>query len=146
VQPAVAELIALEDVHGLDSSAPYQKFIQRIDLGKVELTDLITKLKSEGKSIAGYGASVGCGTLIYHFGLGEVLDFLVDDDTRYHGLFSPGHHISANSPQALYDRKPDYVIVVAWRMAEPIIANHQKYLNQGGKFIVLYPELKIVSS
>ncbi len=146
VQPAVAELIALEESHGLESSAPYQKMIQQIDLEKAELTELIKGLKSEGKSIAGYGSSVGCVTLIYHFGLGDVLDFLVDDDPRYHGLFSPGHHIPAHSPQALYDNNPDYVIVVAWRMAEPIIGNHKKYLNQGGKFIVLYPELKIVTS
>jgi len=146
VQHSVADLIEFEEAYGLERLVPYQEVTQKINREKVELSNLIKELKSSGKSIAGYGASMGCITLIHHFELGGVLDFLADDDARYHGLLSPGHHIPAYSTQSLYDRKPDYVVVMAWRQHKPIIAKHQKFLDDGGKFIVLYPELNVVSA
>jgi hypothetical protein len=45
--------------------------------------------------------------------------------------------------QALYDRRPDYVVVLAWNFAEPIMALHTRFSEQGGRFIVPLPRLAI---
>ena len=52
----------------------------------------------------------------------------------------PSDRLYADPP----DRAPDYVIVLAWNFAEPIIANHQEFLDRGGRFIVPLPEVRVV--
>jgi hypothetical protein len=39
---------------------------------------------------------------------------------------------------------PDYTIILAWVHAEKIVKNNQKYLDNGGHFVVLSPELKVI--
>jgi hypothetical protein len=101
-------------------------------------------LKSQGKSIAGFGASVTGTTLIYHFGLGRFLDYLVDDNPAKQGTYSPGLHLPVLPSAALQERKPDCVLMLAWRFAAPIIKKNQAYLDQGGRFIVPVPEVKTI--
>jgi len=82
-------------------------------------------------------------TLMYYFGLGEFLDFLLDDNPRKHGTLSPGYHLPVFPSQILYERHPDYVIVLAWNYAGPIMDKHQTYRDRGGRFIVPMPFLKV---
>lgn len=144
LSPSVAELIEIESRMGLDRTETYLSFGAKIDDVKRQLSDLLYRLRAEGKTIAGYGASATVTTLIYHFELGEMLDFIVDDARERQGLFSPGHHIPVLSPEALYERRPDYVLILAWRFAEPIVRNHRAYLEHGGHFIVPLPAIKVL--
>jgi hypothetical protein len=108
------------------------------------LVDLLTSLIQEGKSIAGFGAPAKATTLMYHFNLGpDIIDFIADDAPLKQGLYSPGLHIPVLSGQAIYDKKPDYVVLLAWNFAPQIMANHPNYLESGGHFIVPLPELRI---
>ena len=92
----------------------------------------------------GYGASATSTTLIYHYELGSKLDYLVDDFSRRHGLFSPGSNLEIFPYEHINDTKPDYVVILAWRYYEKILKRHQKFLDQGGRFIIPLPELKII--
>jgi SAM-dependent methyltransferase len=143
VSPSVGELITLETRLGVDHADPFTILATRIDTAKNRLTHLLLDLRAQGKLIAGYGASVGVTTLIYHFGLGDVLSFLVDDNPTKHHTFSPGHHIPVYSSPVLYERNPDFVLILAWRYAEPIATKHQTYIDQGGHFIIPWPELEV---
>ena len=144
VAPSVSELIALEAKLGLDRAETFTAFAAKLDRMKAEVLDLLRDLKSKGKRVAGYGASHTVTTLIYHFELGGQLTFIVDDNPLKQNLYSPGHHIPVLSPAAIYDRKPDYVLVLAWQYAKPIIEKNQKYLEQGGHFIVPLPRLQVI--
>jgi len=135
VSPNVAAMIRLEQEQGLDTLAPFQAFAENAAAIKATLLATLTELKAAGKTIAGYGASVGVTTLIYYFGLAPLLDFLVDDNPSRYNLFSPGHHLQVFPSQVLCERKPDYVLVLAWQYAAPIMAKHREYLDQGGAFI-----------
>ena len=108
------------------------------------MTGYLRQLKAEGKSIAAYGGSATSTTLIYHFGLNEMIDYIVDDNPAKQNTFSPGYHIPVLPSEALYERKPDYVLMLAWRYAEPIMKKHQTFLEQGGHFILPLPEVKVV--
>ena len=144
ISGSVAELIDFEVKLGVDRPPYFKEFTARLERAKNGLGELMSDLEAKGKTVAGYGASVGSTTEIYYFGLGDALSFLVDDDPRNQNLFSPGHHIPVLTSQALYDRKPDYVLILAWRYTEPIVKKHQKYLDQGGHFIVPMPEVRVI--
>ncbi len=110
----------------------------------MQLRSLLAKLKSEGKTMAGYGASATTTTLIYHFGLGDYLDYLVDEYSRKQNTLTPGMHLPVLGPQALIDRKTDYVVILAWRYVQPILDKNRAYRDQGGKFIVPLPKLEVI--
>ena len=142
---SVAKMRALEDSMGLYRKETYTAFADKINGLKVEMKRFLAKAKSEGKSIAGFGASITGTTLIYHFEIGEYLDYLVDDNIAKQGRFSPGLHLSVLPTSAIYELKPDYVVVLAWRFAEPFIKKNQAYLKEGSCIIVPVPEFKVVN-
>ncbi len=144
VMPSVETFVSLEAKFGLDRPETFTTFAAAIESVKNQLGDMLQDLKSQDKTIVGYGASATVTTLIYYFDLGSLLDFIVDDNPLKENLLSPGHHIPVLPSQTLYERKPDYVIILAWNYSQPIIKKHQAFLDQGGHFIVPLPEVKVV--
>lgn len=144
IAPIIGEMLELEARQGLDKPDIFRTFNARIERAKADTLAVLQKLKADGKSVAGYGASATTTTLLYHFGMGGVIDYLVDDYPAKQGTFSPGLRLPVLPSEALYERQPHAVVVMAWRYYEPIMRRHQKYSAQGGKFIVPMPELKIL--
>jgi SAM-dependent methyltransferase len=142
---SVDELISIEHELGLDQAETLQKFDAKISAVREKLQKLIRSLKAVGKIIAGFGAPTKATTLMAHFGLDEnVLDFIVDDNPLKQGLFTPITHIPVFPAAVLYERKPDYVLILAWNFAEPIMKMHKKYSQEIGRFILPMPEPEIV--
>jgi SAM-dependent methyltransferase len=147
VKPSVEGAIQDEVQVNLHSSQTFKAYASQIDQLSNELGSLLQKLRSEGKSIAAYGAPAKATTLMYHFGLGpDVIDFIIDDSPLKQGLFSPGMHIPVLPSTAIAERKPDYLLILAWNFAEPIIRNNASFFKTGGKFIIPVPQVEIVSS
>jgi SAM-dependent methyltransferase len=144
MSPKIEELIALEASLGLDRVETFRAFAAKIESVKTQLLELLHDLKSQGRTIVGYGASATVTTLIYHFELSDKLSFIVDDNPTKQNSFSPGHHIPVLSPQAIYERKPEYVLILAWQYAEPIKEKHHAFLEQGGHFIVPLPRVEVI--
>ena len=65
---SVKELIALEEVLGLHKASTLKQFAAQIQEMKMQLSTLLKGLKSQGKSVAGFGASVGVTTVLYALG------------------------------------------------------------------------------
>ncbi len=142
---SVGKLIALEHKLGLNKAKSLEKFEKKINLVKENLQKLIFKLKDNGKTIAGFGAPTKATTLMSHFGLNEkILDFIVDDNPLKQGLYTPITHIPVLPKETLYKRKPDYVLILAWNFAKPIMEKEKRYSKDIGKFIVPMPVPKIV--
>jgi SAM-dependent methyltransferase len=144
MQAVVEERVRLEIDSGLDSPAPFRALHERLQSLKSELLETIDRLLGEGKMIAGYGASATVTTLSHYFDLGSRVEYLVDDNPRKHGMFSPGHHLPVLASDALYERRPDCVVILAWAYAEPILQRHARFTAEGGRFILPMPRLRIV--
>lgn len=145
VGESVKNAIRIEKELRLDKAETYQKFAKNINEIRDKFQTLIHQLKLENKTIAGYGAPAKATTLIYHFGLDQSsIDFIVDDNTLKQGLFSPGKHIPVLPPQAIYEKKPDYLIILAWNFADSIMEKHKAYRINGGHFIVPLPTLVVI--
>lgn len=144
-QYSVDKLLNLELTLGLQNAETYEKFAKDIsDLGQ-KLSTRLKQIKSSGKKIAGFGAPAKATTLMHHFHLGsDLIDFIVDDSPWKQNLYSPGTHIPVVSSEEIYKKNPDFLLVLAWNFADPIMKKHQKFLDQGGHFIVPLPQLKEV--
>ena len=60
------------------------------------------------------------------------------------GMFTPGAHLPVLPVSALNERKPDYVLILAWNFADEIIQQQQEYRDNGGHFIIPIPEPRII--
>lgn len=144
VGKSVAQALATEEKLGLHKAATFREFGNNINHLKVALGKLLRELKSQGKTIAGFGAPAKATTLMYHFEIGpELIDFIADDSPLKQNLYSPGYHIPVLPRQAVFDQKPDYVLMLAWNFAEPLMKALKPYADAGGHFIVPIPKLEI---
>jgi SAM-dependent methyltransferase len=142
---SVERAVSIEESLGLDKAETLRALARNIDSLKHELGDILRNLKAEGKTIAGFGAPAKATTLMYHFGIGaDVIDFIVDDSPLKQGLYTPGMHIPVLGSDAIADRKPDALVILAWNFAKPIIAKHEAFRAAGGKFIVPLPKVEII--
>ena len=143
---SVEELLALEAVMGVDRPPVFQKLAAELERLKTELHELLRRLsRAQGKD-RGRLRRVRHSPRRSFISLSWARrwTFLVDDDKTRHGLFSPGFHIPVLPSSALYERKPDYTIILAWQYAEPIIRKNPGYLEQGGHFIIPMPQVRVV--
>ena len=113
---------------------------------EADLTGLLRRLKAEGRRIAAYGASAKGSTLMNAFGIGaELIDFVVDRSTLKQGRFTPGNHLPILPPQALVERRPDYVLAADLEFCRRDPApSKQAFRDAGGRFIVPVPEVRVV--
>lgn len=142
---SIEALIAEERAAGLDRPETFIHFGEKIARRRDELTALLSGLKARGKTIAAYGAPAKATTLMYHFAIDRtVIDYIVDDNPIKQGLMTPGLHVPILAPETLYERKPDYVLLLAWNFAASIIEKHRGYAGRAGRFIVPLPDLALV--
>lgn len=144
ISQKVYDRIKMEEDMGLESVEFYKKFATQMELVRDDFLNQLEQIKSEGKTIAGYGASVGVTTLLYYYGADKFIDVLYDDNPIKQGLYSPGHHIPVVSSDEIYQQNPDYVVCFPWRYVSQIKKRHIKYFSQGGRMIVPLPNVNIV--
>ncbi|MFI2765857.1 class I SAM-dependent methyltransferase [Ruegeria faecimaris] len=138
--PIVADMLADEDAAGMTNKEAYEAFAERVHAMQESLVSMLADLKASGKTIAGYGAPAKGNTLLNYFDIGtETLDFLVDRNTLKQGLYSPGKLIPVLAPEAVMERKPDYLLVLAWNFFDEIREQMADFEAAGGKFIVPLP-------
>jgi SAM-dependent methyltransferase len=137
--------LATEREIGLDHIDYYAAFAERVAGVRLDLRDLLTKLRADGSTIAGYGAAAKGTTLLNYSGIGtDLVDYVVDRNVHKQGTYMPGTNQYVLAPEALLERRPDYVLLLAWNFADEIIAQQHEYLAAGGRFIVPVPTPEVI--
>ena len=141
----VKDLVNQEIEEGFNKSETYQKINKNIVNLKNDLINLLKNLKAEGKKIAAYGAPAKGNILLNYFGINNnYLDFIVDKSKEKQGLYTPGTHLLVYPPEKIFQEKPDYLLILAWNIADEIMEQLKEYHNNGGKFIISIPRVKII--
>lgn len=105
---------------------------------------IISKLKKEGKSIAGFGAAAKGCVFLNAAGLTyQDIDFVIDDTDVKQGKYVPGTGIPIYNRSILKDRKVDYILILAHNFADYIIESLRSEYE--GKFLVFLPAIREVS-
>lgn len=144
--PAVRTLLAAEQAFGLQDLAVYTGFQQRADKVKNDFLALLIEHKRTGKSVAAYGAAAKGNTLMNYAGIKrDLIDFVCDAAPSKQGKFMPGSHIPILPPSELASRKPDWVVIFPWNIADEVIQQQQQVRSWGGQFVIAVPELRVLA-
>jgi hypothetical protein len=142
VDPTVGDMIADETSAGLYNVSTYQALKLKIDTIAIDVRARLEEAVSSGGIIAAYGASATSTVLNSLLGVNHLISFVIDDNPHRQNRLSPGFMIPVFSSEALSKYKPTCVLVAAWRFANNIISSNQRYLSEGGRFIVPLPDIK----
>lgn len=114
---------------------------------QVELVALLRSLRGQGATIAAYGAAAKGATLLNSAGIGaNLVDFVVDKNPHKQGRLMPGARLPILDPSALVERRPDYVLLLAWNVATEVMEQQRAYSAAGGRFIVPVPRPRIIAA
>lgn len=146
VSESVTKQMIREEKKGYFVKETYTNLSLKLDKIKEEIHCFLDKAEKEGKVVAGFGASIGVTTMLYHLDLGKRIQYLVDDNVGRHGLRSPGNNLEIKNPSILIGtEKPDYLMMLAWRYEKSIMERHQQYQKLGGIFVRVLPQFTIIS-
>jgi hypothetical protein len=143
-QPAVERVLDLEVEGGLLDLATYQAFQARADRVKDDLLGFLLEQKRLGKTVAAYGAAAKGNTLLNYAGVkSDLLPFVCDAAMAKQGKYLPGSHIPILAPQALAERRPDYVLILPWNIATEVREQNRHLVDRGTQFVTAVPQLEV---
>ncbi|HKK71102.1 MAG TPA: class I SAM-dependent methyltransferase [Candidatus Krumholzibacteria bacterium] len=141
----VKRMLAEEKEHGVDRLEYYRDFSERVQYLRESLLGLLKALKAGGKTIAAYGAAAKGSTLINYVGIGpDLIDWVCDRNVHKQGLYMPGQDVPIVSPDAIREKKPDYLLLLPWNLETEIVAQEKEFRDAGGRFIIPVPAPRIV--
>jgi nucleoside-diphosphate-sugar epimerase/SAM-dependent methyltransferase len=144
-ESSVQNFLKEEKKFGLDKLQTYKEFAKNVYKTKDNFVDVIKKLKSEKKTIVGYGAPAKATTFLNFCGItNKDIDYIVDDNPLKQGLIVPGVDIPIKDKEYLKCNTPDYIIILAWNFADEILKNLKAFKDKGVKFIIPLPKTKII--
>jgi 2-polyprenyl-3-methyl-5-hydroxy-6-metoxy-1,4-benzoquinol methylase len=145
VKDAVTQRLAKEEALGLQHLTTFEQFGKKVEQSRSDLLALLRDLKSQGKRIAGYGATSKSTTLLNYCGIGpDLIDYISDTTPIKQGKFTPGMHIPVVPYEIFKNNPPDYAVLFAWNHAEEIMAKEQSFMEAGGRWIVHVPQVQIL--
>lgn len=142
---AVKELLQLEKQFVLGKLATYQKFAKRVKKARLQFMDFLISAKKAGKSVVGDACPARASTLLNYYGVDrQLLPYITEQPTSLKlNRYLPGKHIPIVNNQRLIDEQPDYVVILAWHYAQPIM-RRLKARGLKSDFIIPLPEFKII--
>ncbi len=126
------------------SKSSYMEWSEKVKENISEVGEKILKLKKDGKSIVGIGASAKGNTLLNSLGFTtDIIDAIIDETSEKIGKFSPGTGIPIVHKRYFAKNKPDYVIILAENFKDALM---EKAREAGfeGKFILSIPKFEII--
>ena len=85
------------------------------------------------------GLLVPAATIVEHHGR-EAIEFVVDISPHKQGRYMPGVHLPILPLEALHERRPNCLLLLAWNFAEEIMTQQAGYRDAGGRFLIPVPE------
>jgi SAM-dependent methyltransferase len=141
---AARELHERETAAGLGDLRTYLDYGARVVADKRQILQFLIELKQAGNSIAGYGAPAKGNTLLNYCGAGrDFIDFTCDANPHKQGHVLPGTHIPVLAPEAIFERRPDVVLILPWNIKDEIMEQLAGIRDWGGRFAARAPQLQL---
>lgn len=136
------EMIKTDSKYSKDS---FLEFAKTVEGKRDNLKNLLTKIK-EGTpevKIYAYGAPAKGNTLLNYFNIdNQLVDKCVEVNDLKIGLYLPNTHIQIIRESS--EDVPDYYLLLAHNFVDEIIERNKELIDNGVKFIIPFPEVKII--
>lgn len=147
VSSEVKKLLKFEKEFGLGKKETFTRFADRVKKARLEFMEFLINTKKIGKSIVGNSSPARASTLLNYYGVDkELLQYIAEQPTSLKlNMYLPGKHIPIVNNQRLVDEQPDFVVILAWHYAKPIM-EQLKARGLKSDFIIPLPDFKIVKN
>ena len=140
----VAAMLQREEQFGLTTLATYLAFQERADRVKDDFLTFLIEQKRAGRKVAAYGAAAKGNTLLNYGGVRpDLLPYVCDAAASTQGKFMPGSHIPIYAPQALWESRPDYVVILPWNIAAEVRTQLGELVDDGVILVTAVPDFRI---
>lgn len=142
IKESVRKLGVEEKSLKLDDYQTYLNYADKVFMLGKKLKSLLAKLKAEGKTVYGYGASGQANTLMAFYNISsDDIPLIIDDAPLKIGCFTPNNHIQIVSSEVLNSNPPDYILCFAYTFIDEI---RKRNPNFHGKWIIPLPDVTVV--
>ena len=116
----------------------------RVERDKTAIVALLRDLKADGQRVYGMAASTKFNTLSQVYGIGpDLIEAIGDRSPAKVGKYTVTG-IPIVSEEEMRAARPDYLFVCAWGFADAFLERERALLEQGTRFIVPLPRLRVV--
>jgi hypothetical protein len=128
-----------------NSKKTYDTFVNNVIASKESLISKIKELKALNKTIIAKSCPARAVVLLNYCGLNNThLNYIAEQPTSLKlDHYVPGTKLKIVNEDILKEEEPDYILLLAWHLSEPII-NKWKKKGLKSSFIVPLPKVEIV--
>ena len=104
---------------------------------------MLTGIKNNNKTVAGYGATSKSTTIFNYCGIGpDLIDYITDTTPTKINKLSPGKHIPIYNYKYYLENVTDYCYLLAWNHKDEIMEKEKNTFS--GQWITHIPKVKII--
>jgi 2-polyprenyl-3-methyl-5-hydroxy-6-metoxy-1,4-benzoquinol methylase len=123
-----------------------KKFVKRIKENKKKCLNFLEKCQIKGENVFIYGASTKGNTLLQYYGINsKMISYAAERSPEKWGKFTIGTGIKIISEKKARNLNPNYFFVMPYGFIKEFIVREKKWLRNGGKFILPYPNFRILN-
>lgn len=120
-----------------------ENLFEKLSVWKNNILILINDIR-DGNLLVGYGASGRTNMIINYLSL--EFDIIIDDSIHKIGSFMPYFHTKIENSDNIYiNNKIKIIFILAWPYTDAIIKMHIKFMQNGGVFIKILPNIEIIN-
>ncbi|MCM5557654.1 class I SAM-dependent methyltransferase [Pleomorphomonas sp. JP5] len=143
-EPGLLTVRAAEAEAHLGDPTGYRGFTAKVEKVRDDFLRFLAKTKTEGKTVAGYGAAAKGNTFMNYCRLSESdIAFVADRNPHKQGRLLPGVHAPIADPDLIGQTKPDYVLILPWNLSSEIEQQLGFIRDWGGQFVTAIPSIRI---
>lgn len=147
VLPPVSEWLAKEE----DLDSKLETLAKNTRLSRDRLLAILQRIKSDGKTVCGFGATSKATTIFNYCSITpDLIPFVTDNTPVKQGKHYPGVHIPIVAQEVFEtgkfnrNKKIDYAYLGAWNHFAEISKYQSWYTEAGGRWITHVPNPKII--
>ena len=123
-----------------------KKFVKRVKENKKKCLNFLEKCQIKGENVFIYGASTKGNTLLQYYGINsKMISYAAERSPEKWGKYTIGSGIKIISENEARNLNPDYFFVMPYAFIKEFIIREKKWLIGGGKFILPYPNFKVIN-
>lgn len=143
-KPGVEKVRSEERAAGLHTPEGYEGFEAKVEALRDGLMAYLNQAKADGRKVAAYGAAAKGNTLLNYCGIGtDLIAYAVDRNPAKQNTLLPGSHIPVRPVEALYDDRPDDILILPWNIKDEILTQLADLRADGVRFVTAVPEIDI---